>query len=278
MKGFALACGINPNLGKVDAYAMAVSAIDEAVRNLACAGANPNRIALLDNFCWGDPNDPETLGTLVEACRGCYDSAMLFGAPFISGKDSLNNTYLDKTGRRVSIPATLLISAMGIVDDVTTCVTMDLKRTGSRMYLLGETKDEMAGSLFEMLTGEAMSSVPTLPAYAPALYRALHTAIRQKLVQAAHDCSEGGLAVALAEMAQAGQIGIALSEIDYWPLDIALFSESNGRIVVEVSEENAPAFEQIMQGLPAKQIGVTQAAVKVVLPDGSVLWEVSDMN
>jgi phosphoribosylformylglycinamidine synthase len=277
-KGFALACGINPNLGKVDAYAMAVSAIDEAVRNLVCAGANPDRIALLDNFCWGDPNDPETLGTLVEACRGCYDGAMLFQAPFISGKDSLNNTYFDKAGRRVSIPATLLISALGIVDDVARCVTMDLKRAGSRVYLLGETKDELAGSLFEMLTGETMSSVPTLPADAPALYRAVHTAIQQRLILAAHDCSEGGLAVTLAEMAQAGQIGIQLDELGDSRIETALFSESNGRIVVEVSAENAPAFEQIMQGLPAKQIGTTQAEVKIVLPDGSVLWNASDVN
>lgn len=272
MTGFALSCGINPNLGKVDAYAMAVSAIDEAVRNLICAGANPNRIALLDNFCWGDPNDPETLGTLVEACRGCYDGAMLFGAPFISGKDSLNNTYLDKDGRRVSIPATLLISAMGLVDDVTACVTMDLKRAGSRLYLLGETKDELAGSLYEMLAGEKQRSAPALPAYAPALYRALHRAIQQRLILAAHDCSEGGLAVTLAEMVQAGQIGIQLKELGPWPLDIVLFSESNGRIVVEVSDENAPAFETIMQGLAITQIGVTQADVNVVLPDGEVLW------
>jgi phosphoribosylformylglycinamidine synthase len=274
-KGFALACGINPNIGKVDAYAMAVSAIDEAVRNLICAGANPDRIALLDNFCWGDPNDPETLGTLVEACRGCYDGAMLFRAPFISGKDSLNNTYLDKTGKRVSIPATLLISAIGIVDDVTACVTMDLKRAGSRVYLLGETRDELAGSLYEMLAGETHSSVPTLPAYAPALYRALHNAMEHKLVLAAHDCSEGGLAVALAEMAQAGQIGIQLKELRDWRLEIGLFSESNGRIVAEVSEENAPAFEAIMRELPITQIGMTQADVKVVLSDGEVLWEVA---
>jgi phosphoribosylformylglycinamidine synthase len=274
-KGFALACGINPNIGKVDAYAMAVSAIDEAVRNLICAGANPDRIALLDNFCWGDPNDPETLGTLVEACRGCYDGAMLFSAPFISGKDSLNNTYLDKAGQRVSIPATLLISAIGIVDDVTTCVTMDLKRAGSRVYLLGETKDELAGSLYAMLNGDVESNTPTLPAVAPALYRALHSAMQQKLVLAAHDCSEGGLAVALAEMAQAGQVGIQLNAVvvNRQSSIVNLFSESNGRIVVEVSEANAPAFEALMQGVPAVQIGVTQPAVQVVLPAGDVLWE-----
>ena len=285
-KGFALACGINPNIGKVDAYAMAVSAIDEAVRNLVCAGANPDRIALLDNFCWGDPNDPETLGTLVEACRGCYDGAKLFSAPFISGKDSLNNTYLDKDGKRVSIPATLLISAIGLVDDVTRCVTMDLKRAGSRIYLLGETRDEMAGSLYEMLVGESTTGqAPSLSSQSPALYRALHRAIQQRLILAAHDCSEGGLAVALAEMALAGQIGLQLSSLSVDASNVnrqssivSLFSESNGRIVVEVSEDNAPAFEQVMQGLPVRQIGMTSAAMKIVLPDGEVLWDASDVN
>jgi phosphoribosylformylglycinamidine synthase len=274
-KGFALACGINPNIGKRDAYAMAVSAIDEAVRNLVCVGANPTRIALLDNFCWGDPNDPHTLGTLVEACRGCYDGATLFNAPFISGKDSLNNTYLDLQGNRVSIPGTLLISAIGIVDDVTQCITMDLKCAGARVYLLGETKDELAGSLFDEIAGAGVteSVAPAAPKHAPALYAALHSAITQGLVLAAHDCSEGGLAVALAEMAQAGELGIQLNEFatGQLPIAVALFSESNGRIVVEVAPEQAAAFEAAMRGLPCTHIGTTTQNRQVALADGAVL-------
>jgi len=302
-RGFALACGINPNIGKHDAYAMAVSVVDEAIRNLVCVGADPSRIALLDNFCWGDPNDPETLGTLVEACRGCYDAALHYRAPFISGKDSLNNTYLDAQGNRVSIPGTLLISAIGIVDDVTRCVTMDLKRAGSRVYLLGETKDEFAGSLFDEIVGgmnesipeadttaptdandtidtndststintSAFPTTPTLPLHAPALYAALHRAIQAGLVLAAHDCSEGGLAVALAEMAQAGGLGIELEEIGDWRLEIALFSESNGRIVVEVAPEQAAEFEALLRGLPWAIIGVTTELPGVRLPDGTPL-------
>jgi phosphoribosylformylglycinamidine synthase len=240
---------------------MAVSAVDEAIRNLVCVGADPARIALLDNFCWGDPNDPETLGTLVEACRGCYDAAMHYRAPFVSGKDSLNNTYLDASGRRVSIPGTLLISAIGIVEDVTRCVTMDLKAPGDALYLLGETKDELAGSLYASIAGVAQGGdapwrVPTMPAHAPALYAALHGAIQRGLVRAAHDCSEGGLAVALAEMAQAGELGVALDR----PFSaVDLFSESNGRIVVEVAPEQAAAFEAALRGLPCARIGVTVA-------------------
>ena len=128
--------------------------------------------------------------------------------------------------------------------------------------------------LYEMLAGSSTTGqAPSLSSQSPALYRALHRAIQQRLILAAHDCSEGGLAVTLAEMAQAGQAGVQLREIGDLRLEIALFSESNGRIVVEVSEDNAPAFEQVMQGLPAKQIGVINAQVKVVLPDGNVLWE-----
>lgn len=270
-RGFALACGINPNIGKRDAYAMAVSVVDEAIRNLVCVGADPSRIALLDNFCWGDPNDPETLGTLVEACRGCYDAALHYRAPFISGKDSLNNTYLDAQGNRVSIPGTLLISAIGMVDDVTRCVTMDLKRAGSRVYLLGETKDELAGSLFDEIAGTTSPHAPTLPEHAPALYAALHRAIQAGLVLAAHDCSEGGLAVALAEMAQAGGLGIRLQAIGDWSLEIALFSESNGRIVAEVAPEQAAEFEALLRGLPWAIIGITTESSGVWLPDGTPL-------
>lgn len=270
-RGFALACGINPNIGKRDAYAMAISVVDEAIRNLVCVGADPSRIALLDNFCWGDPNDPVELGALVEACRGCYDAALHYRAPFISGKDSLNNTYLDAQGNRVSIPGTLLISAVGIIDDVTKCVTMDLKRAGSRVYLLGETQNEMAGSLFDEIAGIESARAPTLPEYAPALYAVLHRAIQAGLVRAAHDCSEGGLAIALAEMAQAGGLGIQLEEIGDWPLEIALFSESNGRIVVEVAPEQAAEFETLLRGLPWAIIGVTTESLGVRLPDGTPL-------
>jgi len=282
-RGFALACGINPAIGKHDPYAMAVSAVDEAIRNLVCVGADPDRVALLDNFCWGDPNDPYELGALAEACRGCYEAALHYRAPFISGKDSLNNTYLDRDGRRVSIPGTLLISAIGIVADVTRCTTMDLKAAGDRVYLLGETKDELAGSLFETIAGSdvvrrlSATTTPALPAHAPALYAALHRAIQSGLVRAAHDCSEGGLAVALAEMAQAGKLGIALETVGHQRLEVALFSESNGRVVVEVAPEHASDFERMMHGLPYTMIGITTEAPGVRIcdtRDGTqrVLW------
>ncbi|RPJ26216.1 MAG: phosphoribosylformylglycinamidine synthase, partial [Chloroflexi bacterium] len=135
VKGIVLSNGINPEYGKRDAYKMAWAVIDEAVRNAVAVGADPDRIAILDNFCWGDPLRPETLGSLVEACRGCRDAALLYRTPFISGKDSLNNEYLGSDGQRHAIPPTLLISAIGIIEDVNTAITMDLKEAGNDIYL-----------------------------------------------------------------------------------------------------------------------------------------------
>jgi phosphoribosylformylglycinamidine synthase subunit PurSL len=150
LKGIVLSNGINPEYGKRDAYNMAFAVIDEAIRNAVAVGADPERIAILDNFCWGDPKRPETLGSLVEAARGCHDAALLFRTPFISGKDSLNNEYLGTDGQRHAIPPTLLISALGIMDDVTKAVTMDLKEAGNEIYLVGDFAPVFGGSHFSL--------------------------------------------------------------------------------------------------------------------------------
>jgi phosphoribosylformylglycinamidine synthase subunit PurSL len=236
-EGIALANGINPEYGKRDAYRMAWSVIDEAIRNAVAVGADPDRIALLDNFCWGDPLRPETLGTLVEACRGCHDAALFYGAPFISGKDSLNNEYLGSDGLGHAIPPTLLISAIGAVQDVNQSVSMDLKEAENLIYLIGE-----------FLTGQP--AVPDVPQSAPRVYRALHQAIIKGLVRSAHDLSEGGLAVAAAEMCIGGRLGMKL---DVNPAEA--FTEVNGCLLIEVSPANALAFEKELSGLPCKQIG-----------------------
>ena len=155
----AISAGINPLLGKRDPYAMAVSAVDEAVRNAVAVGADPDRIAILDNFCWGNPTLPDRLGSLVRTCQGCYDAAVAYGAPFISGKDSLNNEY-----NGTPIPGTLLISAIAIVPDMEACLTADLKRAGNKLYVLGETKPELGGSLLHELLGLPGGDPPTMPA------------------------------------------------------------------------------------------------------------------
>ncbi len=213
--------------------------MDEAIRNAVAVGADPERIAILDNFCWGDPNRPETLGSLVEAARGCHDAALLFRAPFISGKDSLNNEYLGADGQRHAIPPTLLISALGVIDDVTKSVSMDLKEAGNGIYLIGEFAKEQKW-------------VPAVPAITPQVYRALHRAITDGLIRSAHDLSEGGLAVAAAEMCIGGRLGLDINP----PLSTRdLFSETTGCLLVEIAPTNIARFEETFKDLPIKKLG-----------------------
>jgi phosphoribosylformylglycinamidine synthase len=265
-RGLALGCGFNPAYGDIDPHAMAVSAIDEAVRNVVAVGADPERIAILDNFCWGNPLLADRAGSLVRACQGCYDGALHYGTPFVSGKDSINNEYADNvTGQQVAIPPSLLISALGIVPDVRQSCTMDLKEVGNLLYLLGETRPELGGSAYARESGLASNAVPTLAPHGPATARALHRAMRAGLVRACHDCSEGGLGVAVAEMALAGGLGavIRLADVPTAPQhpcgdDGLLFAESNGRYVVEVRPQDAAAFTALLRDVPHAGIGQVQ--------------------
>ena len=209
----SIACGMNPRYGDFDPYWMAASAIDEAVRNCVAVGADPARIAILDNFCWGNTDRPETLGSLVRAALACHDVAVALGTPFISGKDSLNNEFrsVDATGepQSIAIPPSLLISALGQIDDVARAVTMDLKEPGNLLYLVGVTKNELGGSHFALVHGLTGGQVPQgrRRGWPSATFAAVHRAIDAGLVRACHDLSEGGLAVAAAEMAFAGGLG-----------------------------------------------------------------------
>ncbi|MBN2386209.1 MAG: phosphoribosylformylglycinamidine synthase subunit PurL [Anaerolineales bacterium] len=258
--GIAISHGINPEYGKRDAYRMALAVIDEAVRNAVAVGTNPERIAVLDNFCWGDPLRPETLGTLFEAARGCHDGALRYGTPFISGKDSLNNEYLGTDGQRHAIPPTLLISAVGVVEDVAHSVTMDLKAPGDLVYLVGAFAPTFGGSHFDLVHGDDPSSVveepvPSVCASTPAVYRALHKLIHDGLVRAAHDLSEGGLAVAAAEMALAGRLGLRL-DLPLADPTRTLFGETTGCLLVEVQPEQRVTFESALADLPVVRIGL----------------------
>ena len=288
-RGIVVACGMNPCYGDLDTYHMATSAIDEAVRNCVAVGANPQRIAILDNFCWGTTDRPETLGSLVRAALACQDLAVALGTPFISGKDSLNNEFRPAgADEPISIPPSLLISALGQVDDVAHCVTMDLKEPGNRLYQVGLTKEELGGSHLAQILGLSGGQVPQVdPAVARTTFAAVHKAIYNGLVRACHDLSEGGLAVAAAEMAFAGGLGarVLLGQVPqaivpdaaavqaltaaakrireelhplaaYGPANaVLLFSESNTRFLCEVRPENAAAFEQAMAGVPCALIG-----------------------
>lgn len=258
--GIVLSNGINPLYGLIDPYHMATCAVDEALRNLTAVGGDIERTALLDNFCWGNPADPVQLGSLVRAVKGCYDAAVAFGTPFVSGKDSLNNEY--RAGeRRLPVLSTLLISACGTIDEAGCTIDMALKAPGNLLYQVGMTHDELAGSHYALLLGRAAcaarfphTGVPRVDfARAPTTMRALGAAIRAGLVVACHDLSEGGLAVAAAEMALAGLLGLAidLASAPHAPqvedAFALLFSESASRFLVEVTPSQQRAFEQFLR-------------------------------
>jgi phosphoribosylformylglycinamidine synthase len=261
-RGIVVSCGMNPCYGDLDPYAMAASAIDEAVRNCVAVGADPRRIAILDNFCWGNTDRPETLGSLVRAALACYDVATALGTPFISGKDSLNNEFRPKDAREpISIPPSLLISALGQVDDVSHCISMDLKEAGNYLYQVGLTCDEMGGSHFALVEGLSGGKAPAVDApQALRCFSALHKAIHAGLLRACHDLSEGGLAVATAEMAFAGGLGARLSlknvpRQGVLPEAVLLFAESNTRFLCEVRPTHAQAFETALAAIPHARIG-----------------------
>jgi len=274
-KGIALGCGINPRYGDLDPYWMAAAAIDEAVRNVVAVGADPARTAILDNFCWGNVNEPEVLGSLVRAAEACRDVALAFGTPFISGKDSLYNAYASE-GRRISIPGTLLISAMGQVPDVRRCVSMDLKAPGNELFLIGQTRDEMGGSHFNMIVGREGGQVPQVDfTLAPRLFQAVHGAIVKGLIRTCHDLSEGGLAVALAEMAFAGEVGADITGLQSIPDladEVKLFSESTTRFVVEVRSQDIAAFRTQMGDLPVTPLGKTVSEQRLRIAGANGEW------
>ncbi|MEM2320654.1 MAG: phosphoribosylformylglycinamidine synthase subunit PurL [Candidatus Bathyarchaeia archaeon] len=254
-RGAVISCGINPRYGKIDAYWMAASAIDEAIRNNVAVGGR--RIALLDNFVWGNPEKPERLGSLVRACMACYRFAKGFGTPFISGKDSLYNE--SPLG---PVTPTLLITAIGIVPDVRRIVSMDLKEPGNLLYIVGRTYNELGGSEYYRLKGYLGKNVPRVRLReAKWNMRAILRAIDRGCIRACHDLSEGGLAAAAAEMSLAGDLGLEiwLGKVPYAGQilrnDYILFSESNSRFLVEVPETYREEFEAIVRGTYYALIG-----------------------
>jgi phosphoribosylformylglycinamidine synthase II len=276
-KGLIVSCGINFRFGLIDPYWMAASCIDEALRQIIASGGSLDTVAILDNFCWGNPDKPDRLGGLVRASFGCYDIAKGFGVPFISGKDSLNNEF-SVHGKSVSIPGTLLISALSVMEDINKTVSMYAKEPGELIYLVGETLEELGGSHYYDLLGSTGNFVPRVfPARAKKLFAALSQASSAGLVRAMHDCSEGGIGVALAEMAFAGGLGIEafLKEVPYKQHqaprnDYILFSESNSRFIVEVAKQNQERFEALLKGVPFGLAGcvVEKKELKIFGLDG----------
>jgi len=260
-RGIVVANGINPKYGDIDPYWMAASAIDEALRQVVAVGGGLRRVALLDNFCWGNPDKPDRLGGLVRAAEGCYDAAIGYETPFISGKDSLYNEF-ETEQESISIPATLLISAVAVIDNVEKAVTMDCKRKGDTIYIVGTTWNELGGSQYYGIHGYVGNRVPKVDSRrGKVLMDALSAVMEKGLVSACHDLSEGGIAVAAAEMGFAGGLGMAIY-LGKVPLgepidrdDYVFFSESNTRFLVEVAPEGKQQFEGMMTGVDFAAIG-----------------------
>jgi len=276
-RGIAVACGINPSYGDIDTYHMVACVVDEAVRNIIAVGGRLGTIAGLDNFCWPDPIQSDKtpdgeykLAQLVRACRALYDYTVAYGVPCISGKDSMKNDY--KLGEwSISIPPTVLFSTIGRIENVRRAVTSDAKTDGDLVYVLGVTRPELGGSQYYAHHGAVGRSVPRVEALkAVRMYDALSHAIERGLVRSCHDCSDGGLGVALAETAFAGGLGMKL-ELERVPNDgvlredFLLFSESQSRFVVTVEPKHQRSFETTMAQLPCARIGTVTAEPRLIM-------------
>jgi phosphoribosylformylglycinamidine synthase len=278
--GVVTAHGICPRYSDIDTYHMTANAIDEAVRNYVAVGGSLDLVAGLDNFCWCDPvlseknpDGPYKMAQLVRANQALYDVCLAYSLPLISGKDSMKNDFHDGV-TKISIPPTILFSVIGRIEDVRKAVTMDVKRAGDLVYLLGKTGDELGGSEYFAMNGSIGNRVPIVDtARAYRRYRAFHEAVMAGVIASCHDLSDGGLAVAAAESAFAGGYGMAI-ELDrlLWKGDIAgkndttlLFSESASRHLVTVHTENLGRFEEIMSGNCFASIGVVTGEPSLIV-------------
>ncbi|MEK7570930.1 MAG: phosphoribosylamine--glycine ligase [Patescibacteria group bacterium] len=285
-KGVILSQALYPAYSDIDPYAMAASTIDTAIRNAVAAGANPDQLALLDNFCWCSPDDPERLWQLKEAVKACYDYALAYQTPFVSGKDSMFNNFngFDKKGKliKIAIPPTLLISTFGVVDDITKVVSLDSKKTGDLLYILGETYEELGGSEYFALQNAQSLTVPQVNAIINSkLYKTLYQAIQKNLIASSTSIGRGGLAVAAAKKALGGMLGLTidLQKIpgQHTRDDFALYSESQGRILITVARENKNAFEEIIRGNTFANIGkiTKDPAIEITGLNGKSIIEMS---
>jgi phosphoribosylformylglycinamidine synthase len=269
-RGITVTHGICPRYGDRDSYNMALCAVDEAYRAHIASGGNPDHAAILDNFCWPDPveseavpDGPYKLAQLVRACKGLYKASMDYELPLISGKDSMKNDALIG-GKKVSVRPTLLISLMGIIDNIEKAVTTDFRDEGDAIYIIGNTYGELGGTYFEKLYGENLGGAPfadTEKSYR--LYKKLHQAISQGLVKSCHDISDGGLAVAIAESCLGGRLGADIS-LDTLPgssgkMETAriLFCETPSRFIAGIGRNESSEFESIMKDFPVQRIGTT---------------------
>ncbi|MBU1247556.1 MAG: phosphoribosylformylglycinamidine synthase, partial [Proteobacteria bacterium] len=276
-RGLVISHGICPKFSDLDTYWMMAGAIDEAIRNAVAVGGDLSYMAGVDNFCWCDPVQSEStpdghykLAQLVRANQALAHFCQGFGVPCISGKDSMKNDYKGG-GVKISIPPTVLFSLIGVIPDVNKCMTSDFKHEGDLVYLLGRTFAETGGAEIEKELGFASGQVPQVDLLtARARYEAVFTASQAGIISACHDCSDGGLGVALAEMALGGRLGahIDLSNVAGGnDLDVTtlLYSESASRLVCTLAPANRTAFEALFAGQAFGCIGTVKADGRLCL-------------
>ena len=261
-KGVVLSYGVYPSYGDISAYHMAACALDTAIRNVVAAGGTLSHLAILDNFCWCSSNDPKRLYQLKEAVKACYDYAVGYGTPFISGKDSMFNDFkgYDEKGNpvEISIPPTLLISAISVMPDLNKTVSPEFKNVGDVIYLLGETYDELGIPKVNL-----ENNLKT--------YLSLEKAIQKELIASSLSVTSGGLGIAIAKASIGGMLGceINLNPIGKtYGVNAKLFSESQGRILVSVSLKNIKEFEKICIGVSYVKLGKVTKDTQVIVEDG----------
>jgi phosphoribosylformylglycinamidine synthase len=266
--------GIYPSYSDIDTYHMAACCIDTAIRNAVVAGANIDHLALLDNFCWCSSGDSERLGQLKRACKACYDYTLAFQTPLISGKDSMFNDFkgFDENGKpiKISIPPTLLISSIGVIDDVLKSVSIDLKFPGDLIYIIGETFDELGGSEYYSMNNYTGNKVPQVNAKKNRkLYQDFYKCVKSNLISSAISIGRGGLGVATVKTAIAGMLGIDISLKNipgkYSRDDFTLFSESQGRIIVSINPILQKSFEKLMEKNTFAKIGMVTSQKSILI-------------
>jgi phosphoribosylformylglycinamidine synthase len=295
LAGISVSCGLAPKLSRFDAYLSAQHGLDEAIRNAVAVGADPDQICVIVNFCWPDPlpsdRNPDAnhkLAQLVRANRGLYDLGKAYGTPFVSGKDSMKNDFIGR-GRlgkevKISVPPTVLVTAMGKVPDASKTVTSDFQKEGDAVYLLGRSSRGMGGSeLADAFALPASMGKNPVPVNAPEnlrLYRTLFRAIGAGMLRSCHDCSEGGMLVALAESAIGGMLGVEVElenvdgELKEFGLAEFFFNEAPGRFVVSVPPSQEESFRKLFSGQHCLRLGETRSDVLRFARHGLVVLDV----